>query len=344
VQTNPIAQLTLAKMREMLRTPEAIFWVFVFPLILALVLGIAFRARGPEVVLPVGVLEGVGAQDAAQVLDGADELTAEVFSEADARRALWSGKVTLVVVPGEAVTYWYDPKRQDSRLARSIVDEALQEDAGRVNPLAVERREVKEKGSRYIDFLIPGLMGMNIMGTGLWGVGFAVVVARSRKLLKRLVATPMRRQHYLLAQILGRMIFLVPEVGAVLLFARFVFDVPIRGSLVAVVAVTLLGAMTFAGIGLLTASRTRTIEGISGLMNVVMLPMWVLSGIFFSTERFPAVMQPVVQALPLTALNDALRALMIDGATLASQAGEIAITAAWGVAAFLAALRIFRWS
>jgi ABC-type multidrug transport system permease subunit len=200
-----------------------------------------------------------------------------------------------------------------------------------------------EKGSRYIDFLVPGLLGMNLMGPGMWGIGFSIVTARSRRLLKRLVATPMRRSHYLLGQMLGRLVFLTVEVTALLVFSRFVFGVPIRGSLFALAFLTLLGAMAFAGFGLLVASRARTIEGVSGLMNLVMLPMWILSGIFFSTSRFPDAMQPFIQALPLTAVNNALRAVMIDGAALTSVAGEVALTAAWGVAAFLVAVFLFRW-
>ncbi len=219
----------------------------------------------------------------------------------------------------------------------------MQRAAGRTDVRATAVREMRETGSRYIDFLVPGLIGMNLMGTGMWGIGFSIVNARSRNLLKRLVATPMQRSHYLLGQLIGRMVFLVLEVGVILAFARLVFDVPIRGSLAAVAAVTLLGAGTFAGLGLLVASRARTIEGVSGLMNLVMLPMWILSGTFFSTSRFPATMQPWIQALPLTAVNDALRAVMLDGAGLSSLAAPLAVTAAWGGLAFAAALRLFRW-
>ena len=153
----------------------------------------------------------------------------------------------------------------------------------------------------------------------------------------------MRRSHYLLSQIGGRLAFLVPEVVALLAFAALVFDVPLRGSWLAFALVTLLGAMTFSGLGLLIASRARTIEGVSGLMNFVMLPMWILSGTFFSTARFPDWLQPAVQALPLTALNDGLRAVMIDGAGLGAIGGELAINATWCVAAFTAALALFRW-
>jgi ABC-2 type transport system permease protein len=202
---------------------------------------------------------------------------------------------------------------------------------------------VTEAGSRYVDFLVPGLLGMNLMGTGMWGIAFSLVVARNGNLLKRLVAAPVRSSHLLGAQLTSRMIFLIPEAGALLLFAYFALGVPLRGSVWLLVSISLLGALAFSGLGLLTAARPRTIEGVSGIMNLVMVPMWVFSGIFFSTERFPAAMQPFVQALPLTALNDALRGVMLEGTGLVSLLPEIALLAAWGVISFLLALKMFRW-
>jgi ABC-type multidrug transport system permease subunit len=184
---------------------------------------------------------------------------------------------------------------------------------------------------------------MNLMGTGIWGISFSIVNSRSRKLLKRLGATPMRRSDFLLAQMAGRMVFLILEVSVLLVFAWAVFDVPIRGSIPVLALVAVLGATAFAGLGLLVASRARTIEGVSGLMNLVMLPMWLLSGTFFSTSRFPDALQPVVQALPLTALNDALRAVILDGAGLPALATDLLILAGWAVAAFGGALILFRW-
>ena len=241
------------------------------------------------------------------------------------------------------MTYWFDPTRDESRVARLAADAALQGAAGRDDALTAEDRLMTEKGSRYIDFLVPGLLGMNLMGTGMWGVGFSIVTARSRGLLKRLIATPMRKRHYLLGQMLGRMAFLIPEVVLLVAFAALVFDVPVRGSIVALGIVAALGGLAFTGIGLLVAARPRTIEGVSGLMNFVMLPMWIFSGVFFSPARFPDALQPAIHALPLTALNDALRAVMLDGATLARVAPELAIVAAWGAAAFAVALALFRW-
>lgn len=340
---NPVVMLTRTKVRELLREPEALFWVFVFPVLLALALGVAFRAKGPEE-LPVGVQEGEGAGWVREALAATPGLRATVVDTDAARRALRAGEVALVVIPGDRWTYWFDPTRPESRLARLCVDDALQRAAGRRDVRATASREMTETGSRYIDFLLPGLLGMNLMGTGMWGVGFYIVDARSKRLLKRLVATPMRKSHYLLGQLGGRLIFLTLEVAVIVAFARLVFEVPIRGSLFTLALVSVLGGLTFCGLGLLVASRARTIEGVSGLMNLVMLPMWILSGIFFAASRFPDFMQPLVQALPLTALNDALRSVMIDGAGLLQVWGEILVTGSWGVAAFAGAVLLFRWS
>jgi ABC-2 type transport system permease protein len=339
---SPVWQISLTKIRELLREPEALFWVFIFPILLALALGIAFRSSGPEEVA-VGVQAGEGSQTIERALERAEGLRPVVLDVDQARERLRTGRVTLVVIPGETLTYWYDPTRPESEAARRAVDDALQRDAGRTDVFVANTQEMTEKGSRYIDFLIPGLLGMNIMGTGMWGIGFYIVTARQNKLLKRLVATPMRRSEFLLGQIFGRLFLLVFEVGILLLLANLIFDVPVRGSLVALGLVSVLGAMTFAGMGLLVASRAKTVEGVSGLMNLVLMPMWILSGVFFSTSRFPEVMQPVVQALPLTALNDALREVMLDGTSLFSLLDEVALTAAWGVAAFGVALWVFRW-
>ena len=339
---HPIVALGTVKIREYLREPEAIFWILVFPILLALALGIAFRTKGVDVVA-VGVETDAGAESIARALEASPALRVERLGPAEAKERLRSGKVAVVVLPGDPIRYWLDPTRQESRLAELEIDQALQKAEGRVDPHPASRLNLTEKGSRYIDFLIPGLLGMNIMGTGMWGIGFSIVAQRMRGVLKRLVATPMRRSHFLLGQMLGRLVFLVVEVAVVVGFATLAFDVPLRGSILSLAFVALLGALTFAGFGLLVASRAATIEGVSGLMNAVMLPMWLMSGVFFSPSRFPEFAQPIVQALPLTALNDALRAIMIDGASLAAVRGELLSLAAWGIVVFGAALRLVRW-
>lgn len=342
MRDHPLTQFTLARMREFYREPEAIFWVFGFPIVLAFALGIAFRNRGPGE-LKVAVARGAGDSAIAAVLDRSAELSAAIADSGEARLWLRTGRVALLVVPGEPLVYRYDSTRTESRLARLEVDEVLQRARGRSDPALVRDERVTEPGSRYIDFLIPGLLGMNLMGSGLWGVGFSVVQARNKKLLKRFMATPMRKSHYLLSFILSRLLFLVLEIAALVGFGWWMFDVGVRGSLTALAFITVLGSLSFAGLGLLVASRVRTIEAVSGLMNLVMLPMWILSGTFFSYARFPEAMQPFVRALPLTAVNDALRAVMIDGAPLASLGSPLAVVAVWGVVSFGVALQIFRW-
>jgi len=339
---SPLTELTLARFREMVREPEALFWVFVFPVLMAGILGLAFRSRPPEAI-PVAVVEGPRAEERLAALSSAPELEPRKLPAAEARRALARGKVALVVTADDPPDYVLDPTRPEGLTGRQGVEAALQRAAGRQDVFTADVVELTEPGSRYVDFLVPGLLGMNLMGTGMWGIGFSLVVARNGNLLKRLVAAPARRSHLLGAQLLSRLAFLVPEAGALLLFAWLVMGVPLRGSLVVLIGVSIMGALAFSGLGLLTAARPRTIEGVSGLMNLVMVPMWIFSGTFFSTDRFPVWMQPFVQGLPLTALNDALRAVMLDGAGVPVIAGELLILGAWGLVAFAAALKLFRW-
>jgi ABC-2 type transport system permease protein len=338
----PLVELTLARLRELIREPEAVFWVFIFPILLTAILGLAFRSRPPEA-LPVGVVAGPHAEARLAALSAADDLAPRVLGLAEARQALARGHVVLVVSGDGTPVYAFDPTQAESRAARLAVDAALQHAAGRTDAFTPERAELTEPGARYVDFLVPGLLGMNLMGTGMWGIGFSLVVARNGNLLKRLVAAPARRSHVLGAQLTSRLLFLVPEAAALLLFAHLALDVPIRGSVILLAAISLVGALAFSGLGLLTAARPRTIEGVSGIMNLVMVPMWIFSGIFFSTERFPAGMQPFVQLLPLTALNDALRGVMLDGSGLVPLLPELAILAAWGAISFVLALKFFRW-
>jgi ABC-type multidrug transport system permease subunit len=339
---NSLYQLTLWRLREFTREPEALFWVFAFPIVLAFALGLAFKNRGPASVR-VAVEQGAGAETLIAALNAAPRINVVELDRGSAYEELRVGRVALVIRPGEPVEFVYDSTRSESDLARLVVDDALQEAAGRRDVRTIRDRRVNEPGSRYIDFLIPGLLGLNIMGTGMWGVGFGIVKSRQHKLLKRFLASPMRRSEYMLAHMLSRLMFLTLEVTAVVLFGYAVFGVPMRGSILVLGLVAVLGALTFSGMGLLVASRARTVEGVSGLMNLVMVPMWIFSGVFFAYSHFPDPMQPFIRALPLTALNDALRAVMLDGASVLSMGGLIGIVVLWGVGSFAVALRIFRW-
>ena len=343
---HPLYQLVLSRTREFYREPEAVFWVYVVPVLLALGLGVAFRNRPVERIL-IDVERGPGAAAVVAALERDTKFVVRVEDRDSARLRLRTGKTALVVMAHDtsvpAYEYLFDPTRPESVLARAAVDDALQRASGRRDPAAVSDVAFQEPGARYIDFLIPGLLGMNLMGGGLWGIGFVIVDMRIRKLLKRLIATPMRKSDFLLGLMISRMLFMIPEVVLLVVVARLVFGVVIHGSVVAVIALIGIGALTFAGLGLLVASRARTLEAVSGLMNMVMLPMWLLSGIFFSSDRFPAVVQPLIRLLPLTPLIDALRAVMLEGASLASQSLRVAILVGYALVTFALALAWFRW-
>lgn len=341
---HPLVQLTLVRYREFYREPEAIFWVFLFPVLLTAGLGIAFRSRPPERTPVALVARGTSDSALAAALARTDGIKLRVLSDSAAAQALRTGEVSLVAVPTDrGIQYRYDPERPDARTARLLVDQTVQRAAGRADPVATSERTVRETGSRYVDFVVPGLLGMNLLGSGMWGIGFAVVDARRKHLLKRLVATPMSRSQYLASFLLSRLTFLVVEVVLLLGFAALAFGVPVRGSLLLLAAICLVSALTFSSLGLLVASRPRTVEGVSGLMNLVMVPMWILSGVFFSSSRFPDALQPLIRALPLTAAIDALRATMLRGAGPGEVLPEFALLGIWLIVTFLLAVRLFRW-
>src|SRR6266481_7388762 len=361
--------LLWARILELKREPEVVFWVFIFPLLLAAGLGIAFRNK-PADVTSVVVIAGDGAQKTLAMLQSSADrsssdkrssdksssnkspseknstIRATVLDRDAALSAFHVGKYDLVIEsnPDGSYTYYYDPARPESVLSRAEIDAALQSAAGRKDALTTSSHSSSEPGSRYIDFLIPGLLGMNLMNSGMWGVGFALVEMRQRKLLKRFVATPMRRSDFLLALTSSRLVLMVIEIVLLLSLGVVVFHMRVLGSLFTILLLATIGAVAFGGLGLLTASRAQKIESVSGLMNIVMMPMWIFSGVFFSAERFPAMVQPFIKVLPLTALNDALRATILQGASLAAQSGRLLILVLWGGISFLLALRWFRWT
>ncbi len=337
--SNSLYQLTMVRFRLFLREPEAVFWIFIFPILLAAGLGLAFRNR-PADVLQVGATT----TGLTQALAADKGLKASTISEADGTRELASGGILLLAMQTpDGVVYKFDETNPDARTARLIADRAIQTAAGRSEAVHARNQLVHETGSRYIDFVVPGLLGMNLMGSAIWGLGFSIVESRQKKLLKRLVASPMPRWQYLASYLLSRLVMLVIEVAAFLGFARLVFGVPFRGPIWQLAFLCILTSLAFSAIGLLVSSRARTMEAASGLMNLVMFPMWILSGVFFSASRFPAMIQPFVRALPLTAAIDAFRGNMLQGMSLAQLTIPVTILLAWLVVPFAVALRIFRW-
>lgn len=338
-----IRELTRVRVLTFLREPEAIFWVFVFPIVLAAVLGFAFRSAG---VAPstVGVVTGAGVDRVLAAFEADEHLEVEMYDDADtAFEQLRRARIDAVVAAGDPPGFRFDPTRAEAATAQLRVERALDR-AGDPEPetlLALE--PVTDIGSRYVDFLFPGLLGMNLMGTGMWSMGFAIADFRRRKFLKRLIVTPMRHSSFFLGFMNARLVFLILEMAVLAGFGAWVLGVPFRGGLLSFALVAMLGAFTFAGLGILTASRARTIEGVSGLMNFIMMPMWLASGVFFSYEKFPDAIHPLLRLLPLTALNDALRGVMLDAESILQQGPEVAVMVAWLVVTFTLGLKIFRW-
>jgi len=338
-----VLELTRVRVLLFVREPEVLFWVFAFPLVLAAVLGFAFR-KGGVPSSRVAVLPGPGAEELVATLRRQGGLEVELQPDEElAARGLRGGALDLVVRPGEPPHLRLDPQRPEGETARLRVLAALEPrvEGGRESLAVTE--PVQASGSRYIDFLFPGLLGMNLMGTGMWSIGFAIAELRQRKVLRRLLVTPMSRPAFLVSFLLSRLVFLVIEVAVLTSFGAWVLDVPFRGTWPAFALVALVGAVSFAGLGLFVTARVRTIQGASGMLNLAMMPMWLGSGVFFSYERFPELLHPLLRLIPLTALNDALRALMLDGDVRAALGAPLLILVAWGALSFGAALKLFRW-
>ncbi len=342
-------QLLWARLLELAREPEVIFWIIVFPLLLTIGLGIAFR-RPARPQVRVAVVQGPRSAWIAAQLAHHPGVRVRVLPAGQANLRFRLGDYDLIVAGSPApsgaspvLLYTFDPSRPTAALARARVGAILERADGRREPLPARNRTLRAPGTRYIDFLIPGLLGMNLMNSGMWGIGFALVEMRQRKLLKRLIATPMHRGDFLLALGSSRLILMLFEVGLLLGAGVWFFHMPVAGSLAVIIILGAAGSISFGGLGLLTACRASKIESVSGLINVVMMPMWVFSGVFFSYHRFPRALWPWIRMLPLTAVNDALRSVILQGQPLSAQGMRLLVLAVWGGLSFLLALKWFRW-
>ena len=349
----PLWALSAARIKEFLREPGALFWTFGFPLLITVALGIAFRNDGPQkaAVAVVAITGDEGSSAEVAALLGAEPgLAVRTSTPAEAAARLRAGDIVLTVAAAtkpdgaRSVVYEFDPSRPEALGARRLADERLQRAAGRRDPVPTSDQTAVAHGGRYVDWLVPGLLGMQLLSGALWGTAWNIVNARQRRLLKRLAATPMRRSHYLWSFRMAGLVFVPLQVIVLFLFARLTFGVTVHGSLASVFVLSLFGSWSFAGLGLLCASRAQNSETANGLVNLVTLPMFVLSGVFFSSGRFPEFLQPAIRLLPLSAFNEALRHIVNDGASLLTQGFPLAVLLAWGVASATVALRLFRWS
>jgi len=337
-----VQQVARTAFVEFWRSPAAVFWTYGFPLMMAVVLGFAFQPGTPPPV-PVAIVDVPGTSALYATIQSADRLSVELLPPDVADQALARGRVALLIKFDEdGPVLRSDPTRPEAELARLLVERALHD--AREGGIETIRAEVEDRpGSRYIDFLIPGLIGLNLLGAGMWGVGFNLVQMRVQNLLRRLFVTPMRRSEFLAGYLLGRSILVIPEAIAIMLFGVFLWDVPFRGSFLAAFLVIVIGGWTFTGIGCLCASRARTIETIGGLMNAVQLPMWILGGTFFANEALEGPVRWIAECMPLTHVNRMLREVMLESGTLLDVWLPLTALLAAGLVAFGLAMRLFRW-
>lgn len=343
----PLWVLVRTRLIEFTRKPAAVFWTYVFPLVMMFILGSAFRSQG-NVQSEIGIVDSPASGSLMEELRSSPELSLRRVESTEGLNQLRSGRIALLIRPqavgSEGWEFLYDPARGGGRLAELQIREHLRVSGWAAEPFPIVTSAYSEPGGRYIDFLIPGLIGMTLLGGGLWGVGYAIVDMRIRKLLKRYLATPMRRSDFLLGIVFSRLMFMFPQVAVILLASHFAFGVTIHGSWLEFVGLVTLGGLQFAGVGLLAASRAKSMEAMSGLINLAMLPMWTLSGIFFSYQNFPELLHWPIRLLPLTSLLDVLRGVMLDGASCWSFPVELTVIMAWTVGTFALALYLFRWS
>ena len=376
ISNNQLFQLILANIRELIREPGVLFWGIIFPILMSLGLGIAFTKK-KDVITEVAVIgrsdlfspkindtskiaqflrfnHAVSMTDAKGVqlmkLKITDEKlgnTTFTFLPLDwpqAMRELKRGRVNLILEQkNDSVRYNFDPMNPDAQLAYLKLTKML----GSSEQLAGSRdSDVKPltiSGTRYIDFLIPGLIAMGVMMSSLWGVSYAIIERRSKKLLRRMVATPMKRSNFLIALITVRLLMNFVEAGLLLLFSWLVFNITIQGSVAALLAIFIAGNIAFAGISILLSSHTAKTEIGNGLVNAVSMPMMVLSGIFFSYHNFPEWAVPSIRMFPLTMMTDGIRSIMIEGAGFAVIALPVSILSGMGILFFVAGMKIFKW-
>lgn len=328
------------------RNSTLIFWLFGFPALAAIGLGMSLRDDQDQGTR-VGVL-AVNEASAAPFVRTLEDarIHAQAIAPDQVARALAAGSIGLLVIPpataGAPIVYRYETGRATARMQRELIDAALQRAFGRHDPAPTRDEPLPGSGTRYIDFLVPGLIGLNVL-SGSWSIAWALVSMRMRRILRLLQSMPVRGSEILLALQLARTVFLPFEVLLLVALAHFLFDFRVAGSWLSILVVVGVSSVCFTGLAVLAASRSRQFEVASGILNLISIPMVFLSGVFFSTARFPGWLKEIVAFLPLAALLEALRSLMLRGASLASVTPQLAILLVWGVPTFLIGAIVMRW-
>lgn len=371
IKIKQLWQLTAALFREIIREPGVLFWGILFPILMSLGLGLAFTKKG-EVIRKIGVITNSqvyenpalssffkntceknpspkeGSWTCRYTLKD-EKLGSSVFlfynlKWEEATKLLKRGTMNVLLASnGDSIEYHFDPMNADAELTYlklgNLISKGKMPETGKNS----EIRPLTVTGTRYIDFLVPGLITMGVMMSCMWGISYGIIEKRSKKLLRRLVATPMRRSHFLIALILVRVVMNFIESLALLIFALLVFNIKIQGDITALILIYLAGNIAFAGIAVFVSSHTSNTEVGNGLINFVVMPLMVLSGIFFSYQNFPDWSQGVIKNLPLTMMTDGFRSILNEGSGISDVAVPIIILTTTGALFFSAGLKIFKW-
>jgi ABC-type multidrug transport system permease subunit len=356
-------QLISVNYKEFLREPGILFWSLAFPVLMAWVLGIAFTKRAESVQTIAVVSSPASVTRLDQFLGEMEKLTSSnhtVFRKTFDNKL---GKLTFRLMPvtadsailmlkrgetslilqeqGDSIVYQLDPQNAEAKLNYLVLSAAINHD-----PLIYNTESVKilsQRGTRYVDFLIPGLLALGIMNGFLWGIGYTLIEIRTKKLLRRMVAAPMKKSIFIFSHFFSRLTLSAFEAFVLFCFAWFYFRIQIQGSIPAFILIFLAGSFCFAGIAILMGSRTSSSRVGNSLINVITLPMMILSGIFFSYHNFPEVVVPVIQKLPLTLLTDSLRGIMTEGTGIRENLPAMFILSGVGTVCFFLGLRIYKW-
>lgn len=328
---------TLAHLREFFREPGILFWAFGFPILLSWALGLAFLApRAPGCILVVEPSDSVAIRLA--IPDSSIRLVSA--SGERAIRLLRRGEASGTIrIDRDGIRLDLDTSSQEGVLARLLVERAASRDG---------RAEVRvgapaARAGNYADFLFPGMLALGLMNGCVWGIGFALMDLRLRKLLRLFAATPLSRLDILLSVVLARAVILPLENSLLWGFGVIVFGVSFHGNVVLFLLAALCAIIAFAGMAILGASRVGHAQAAYGIINALTIPMTIVSGIFFSWTRFPEWLHPLVRFLPLTLAADTLRAISSEGAGFWSVAPALLALLAWGGMCGFVGLKLFRW-
>ena len=370
-KSEQLKALVIAHAKELMREPAVLFWGIVFPILMALGLGIAFTQKSVTTAR-IGLIE-----NKSNLYNSSDSIilflnkydhkinhdnnpteyrleiknkklgnTVYIFQEMnwkDAEKLIKKGEINLVIEDsGGVVKYHFDPSGPDAQLNYLRLSQLLgngkppKESSTNIEPLTL-------KGTRYIDFLIPGLMALGILMSSIWGLGYTLIEKRSKKLLRRMIATPMKKSYFLVSFMSVRTIMNFIEALLLFVFANLVFGITIQGNIAALFLIFIAGNINFAGMATLISCRTANPEVGNGIISAVTTPMFVLSGIFFSYQHFPDWSIPFIKIIPLTMLSDSIRSIFIEGAGFSDVALPFFVLLVMGILFFAIGLKLFKW-